>query len=69
MKKLLSFLMLVTIIFAACKQQGGNVSQQDLQAIYNPQSLLLTDDELPRSIDFNMDISKLSYQAKTQIKF
>lgn len=69
MKKLLTFLMLGTIIFAACKQQGGNVSQQDLQAIYNPQSLLLTDDELPRSIDFNMDISKLSYQELRILRY
>ncbi|MBO7418070.1 MAG: DUF3160 domain-containing protein [Bacteroidaceae bacterium] len=69
MKKLLAFLMLVTFTFTACNQRSGNPDQPSLQNIYNPQSLLLTDDELPQSIDFNMDISQLSYQELRILRY
>ena len=69
MKKLIVFIMVAFCALSACKQQGGSVSQETLDAIYNPQSLLLNDDELPQSVDLDMDISQLSYQELRILRY
>lgn len=62
MKKLIFLMVLAVSCLTACKQQVSGVSQETLNTIYNPQSLLLNDNELPQTVDHNMDISQLSYQ-------
>ena len=69
MKKVIILYAMMLMAFAACKQQAGNANQQSIDTFYNPQSLLLTSDELPQSIDLNMDISQLSYQELRLLRY
>ncbi|MCR4765679.1 MAG: DUF3160 domain-containing protein, partial [Bacteroidaceae bacterium] len=69
MKKIYVIFALAFMVVAACKQQRNNVSQDTLIATFNPQSFLLTDEELPQSVDLNMDISQLSYQELRILRY
>ena len=69
MKKVYILFSVALMLFAACKQQGNGISQETLDNIYNPQSLLLTGEDLPQEVDINMDISQLSYQELRILRY
>ena len=62
MKKLIILMLLAVNVFTACKQQTNSLSIETLKGVFNSHSLLFSDEELPQTIDINMDISQLSYQ-------
>lgn len=69
MGKLILMMMVAVSMLAGCKQQRKGVSQDTLNAIFNPQSLLLNDEYLPQEVDLNIDISQLSYQELRILRY
>ena len=69
MKKLIILMLLAVNVFTACKQQTNSLSIETLKGVFNSHSLLFSDEELPQTIDINMDISQLSYQELRILRY
>ena len=69
MKKLIFLMLLAVNVFTACKQRTDSLSIENLKGIFNSHSLLFSDEELPQTVDINMDISQLSYQELRILRY
>ena len=67
MKRLIILMLVAMSALTACQRQNNN--NQALLEIFNPASELLNGDELPQTVDLNMDISQLSYQELRLLRY